>query len=47
VSGAGLSIFPISTYDTDQVLLKARDLAAAVQALRGAGHDIDSDRADQ
>jgi hypothetical protein len=37
---AGLSIFAISTYDTDYVLVKARDLAAALAALRGAGHEI-------
>jgi hypothetical protein len=37
---AGLSIFAISTYDTDYVLVKARDLAAALEALRGAGHQI-------
>ena len=37
---AGLSIFAISTYDTDYVLVKARDFAAALAALRGAGHEI-------
>jgi hypothetical protein len=37
---AGLSIFAISTYDTDYVLVKARDLPAAVEALRAAGHDV-------
>ncbi len=37
---AGLSIFAISTYDTDYVLVKARDLAAALDALRAAGHRI-------
>ena len=37
---AGLSIFAISTYDTDYVLVKARDLPAAVDALRAAGHDV-------
>jgi hypothetical protein len=37
---AGLSIFAISTYDTDYVLVKARDLTAALAALRGAGHEI-------
>jgi hypothetical protein len=37
---AGLSIFAISTYDTDYVLVKARDLAAALDALRAAGHQI-------
>jgi hypothetical protein len=37
---AGLAIFAISTYDTDYVLVKARDLPAALQALRAAGHDV-------
>jgi hypothetical protein len=37
---AGLSIFAISTFDTDYVLVKARDLNAAVTALQRAGHEI-------
>jgi hypothetical protein len=37
---AGLSIFAISTYDTDYVLVKARDWTAALDALRDAGHQI-------
>jgi hypothetical protein len=37
---AGLSIFAISTYDTDYVLVKARDLPAALEVLRAAGHDV-------
>lgn len=37
---AGLSIFAISTYDTDYVLVKAPDLAAAVAALERAGHRV-------
>lgn len=37
---AGLSILAISTYDTDYVFVKARDLTAALQALRNAGHQI-------
>jgi hypothetical protein len=39
---AGLSIFAISTYDTDYVLVKERDLPAALAALRGAGHEVRS-----
>ena len=35
---AGLSIFAISTFDTDYVLVKGRDLEAAVAALKRAGH---------
>ncbi len=37
---AGLSIFAISTYDTDYVLIKERDASKAVEALRGAGHEV-------
>jgi hypothetical protein len=39
---AGLAIFAISTYDTDYVLVKGRDLPAALEALRTAGHDVRS-----
>jgi hypothetical protein len=39
---AGLSIFAISTYDTDYVLVKAGDLPAALEALRRAGHKVNS-----
>ncbi len=37
---AGLSIFAISTFDTDYVLVKARDLEAAVRTLERAGHQV-------
>ncbi len=37
---AGLSIFAISTFDTDYVLVKSRDLQAAVEALERAGHQV-------
>jgi hypothetical protein len=37
---AGLSIFALSTFDTDYVLVKEPDLALAVGALRRAGHSI-------
>jgi hypothetical protein len=37
---AGLSIFAISTFDTDYVLVKAADLEAAVRALGRAGHQV-------
>lgn len=40
LANAGLSIFAISTYDTDYVLLKARDVPAGLAALRQAGHQI-------
>jgi hypothetical protein len=37
---AGISIFTISTFDTDYLLVKEKDLAAAVEALCGQGHDV-------
>jgi hypothetical protein len=40
LAAAGLSIFAISTYDTDYVLVKARELETALRVLRQAGHQI-------
>ena len=40
LAAAGLSIFAISTYETDYVLLKAHDLEAALRVLEQAGHRI-------
>ena len=40
LANAGLAIFAISTYDTDYVLVKLQDLPAALNALRGAGHQV-------
>lgn len=37
---AGLSLFAISTYDTDYVLVRADTLPSALDALRGAGYEI-------
>jgi hypothetical protein len=37
---AGVSIFVISTYDTDYLLLKATELHRALHALRQAGHSV-------
>jgi len=37
---AGISIFAVSTFDTDYVLVKEHQLAAAIQALSEAGHQI-------
>jgi hypothetical protein len=37
---AGISIFNISTYDTDYILVKTGDLARAVAALERAGHRV-------
>lgn len=38
---AGVSIFALSTYDTDYVLVKESALAEAVTALSSAGHRIE------
>jgi hypothetical protein len=37
---AGISVFAISTFDTDYLLVKAEDLERAVDALRRRGHTI-------
>ena len=37
---AGISVFAISTFDTDYLLVKTEDMAKAVEALRGQGHNI-------
>ncbi|MBW4469680.1 MAG: ACT domain-containing protein [Stenomitos rutilans HA7619-LM2] len=37
---AGISIFAISTYDTDYVLVKQQDLDRAIQTLLQAGHQM-------
>lgn len=37
---AGVSIFAISTYNTDYILVKARDLTPALQALREEGYSV-------
>jgi hypothetical protein len=40
LAAAGVSLFAVSTYDTDHVLVKGTDLERAVIALREAGHEI-------
>jgi uncharacterized protein len=40
LAAAGISIFAVSTYDTDYVLVRRDDLDRAVRALREAGHHI-------
>ena len=41
LADAGVSIFAISTFDTDYVLVKEENLAKAAEALVGAGHEVD------
>ena len=40
LADAGIPIFPLSTFDTDYVLVKVENLDAAVVALRAAGHRL-------
>jgi hypothetical protein len=40
LAAAGISIFPIATYDTDHVLVKEIDLLRAVNVLVEAGHQL-------
>ena len=40
LADAGVSIFAVSTYDTDYVLVKESALPAAVAALTGCGHRV-------
>jgi uncharacterized protein len=40
LADAGISIFAISTYDTDYVLVHEPDFDAAAQALVAAGHSV-------
>jgi hypothetical protein len=40
LAAAGVSLFALSTYDTDHVLVKAADLTRAINALTEAGHEV-------
>lgn len=40
LAAAGVSLFALSTFDTDHILVKATDLARAVHALTEAGHEV-------
>lgn len=42
LADAGISIFTISTYDTDYLLVKTIDLDKAISVLRAKGHEIDT-----
>jgi uncharacterized protein len=37
---AGLSVFVVSTFDTDHLLVKDSDVDAVTTALSGAGHTL-------
>jgi len=40
LAAAKVSIFAVSTYDTDYVMVKEKQLAKAVKVLRVAGHEV-------
>ena len=40
LAASGISIFAISTYDTDYVLVREESAAAAIAALHNAGHEL-------
>jgi hypothetical protein len=42
LASAGLPIFAVSTFDTDYVLVREEAIEAALLALRGAGHSVES-----
>lgn len=44
LADAGISIFAISTYDTDYILVRQADLSRAIEALRAAGHTVGEER---
>ncbi len=46
LEAAGISIFAVSTYDTDYVLVRAGDFERAIEALRKAGHTVTNETAD-
>ena len=43
LAGAGVSIYALSTYDTDYLLVKEGALLTAIKALRAAGHTVHAD----
>ena len=40
LADAGITVFAVSTFDTDYLLVKGKDLAAAVDALQRGGHTV-------
>jgi len=40
LAAAGVSIFALSTFDTDYVMVPEAGLAKAIDALRAAGHEV-------
>jgi hypothetical protein len=40
LAGAGISLFALSTFDTDYLLVKEQDLGRAIEVLVAAGHIV-------
>ena len=40
LSAANISVFALSTYDTDYVLVKEGDVPSAIKALKTSGHEV-------
>jgi uncharacterized protein len=40
LAAANVSIFAVSTYDTDYILVREQTVAAAIACLSAAGHDV-------
>jgi uncharacterized protein len=38
LADAGISLFPLGTYDTDYILVRRTDLEKTIETLQGAGH---------
>ena len=41
LASAGVSIFALSTYDTDYVMVREANVEQAVHALQAAGHRVE------
>ena len=37
---AGISLFALSTFDTDYLMVKEKDLAETIDVLTAAGHEV-------
>lgn len=40
LAAAGVSLFAVSSFDTDHILVRTRDVETATAALRSAGHEV-------
>ncbi|WP_020665900.1 ACT domain-containing protein [Amycolatopsis nigrescens] len=40
LAAAGVALFSLSTFETDHLLVKAEELARAVDTLRASGHEV-------